>query len=69
MVDAKIIIVDEKDRIINCKERIKLNREEIYRVSALWIKNSNGESLLAQRSFSKKHSPGSIEWIAFDLRQ
>ncbi|MCK5040318.1 MAG: NUDIX domain-containing protein [Candidatus Aenigmarchaeota archaeon] len=58
MVDAKIIIVDEKDRIINCKERIKLNREEIYRVSALWIKNSNGESLLAQRSFSKKHSPG-----------
>ena len=31
---------------------------DIYRVSALWIQNSNGDILLAQRKFSKKNDPG-----------
>ncbi|HWQ59946.1 MAG TPA: NUDIX domain-containing protein [Candidatus Fimivivens sp.] len=55
---SRIIIVDAEDAIIGHKERGTLNRDDIYRVSALWITNSKGESLLAQRSFSKKHSPG-----------
>lgn len=58
MSEQKIIIVDENDEIIGSAEREKVIRESIYRVSALWMENSRGEILLAQRSFSKKHSPG-----------
>src|SRR3989338_11488629 len=53
-----IIIVNENDEIIGFKKRGTLKPEDIYRVSALWIENSKGEVLLAQRSFSKKHHPG-----------
>ncbi|PIR43972.1 hypothetical protein COV23_02400 [Candidatus Wolfebacteria bacterium CG10_big_fil_rev_8_21_14_0_10_31_9] len=55
---TKIIIVDENDNEIGLKERGTLNPEDIYRVSALWITNSNGEVLLAQRNFNKKHDSG-----------
>jgi len=58
MSKAKIIIVNENDEIIGSKERGTLNQSDIYRVSALWIQNSNGEILLAQRSFNKKNNPG-----------
>ncbi|MCK5510789.1 NUDIX domain-containing protein [Candidatus Parcubacteria bacterium] len=54
---AKIIIVNENDRIIGYKKRETLNQSDIYRVSALWIKNSKGEILLAQRKFDKKNDP------------
>jgi isopentenyl-diphosphate Delta-isomerase len=55
---AKVIIVDENDEIIDYKERAELVRNDIYRVSALWITNTQGDILLAQRSFSKAHNPG-----------
>ncbi len=55
---TKTIIVNEKDKIIGSKERGTLTREDLFRVSALWVTNSKGEYLLAQRSFSKKHHPG-----------
>lgn len=58
MNKQKIIIVDENDEIIKHKERGTLNQSDIYRVSALWIQNSKGEILLAQRSFNKKNHPG-----------
>ncbi|MGM5488507.1 MAG: NUDIX hydrolase [Nanobdellota archaeon] len=58
MSKAKIIIVNENDEIIGSKERGTLNQSDIYRVSALWIQNSNGEILLAQRSFNKRNNPG-----------
>lgn len=58
-----IIIVNEKDEIIWYKERWTLDSEDIYRVSALWITNSKGEVLLAQRAFTKKHHPG-VWWPA-----
>ncbi len=58
MSKAKIIIVDESDEIIGSKERGTLNQSDIYRVSALWIQNSKGEILLAQRSFNKNNNPG-----------
>ena len=54
MSKAKIVIVNENDEIIGSKERGTLNQSDIYRVSALWIQNSKGEILLAQRSFNKK---------------
>lgn len=55
---AKIVIVDEEDNILCHKERGTLDSEDIYRVSALWVMNSKGEILLAQRAFTKKHHPG-----------
>lgn len=58
MTKPKIIIVNENDQIIGYKERATLNQEDIYRVSALWIQNSQGDILMAQRSFSKKNYPG-----------
>ena len=54
----KIIIVNEKDDILGYKERGTLNPEDIYRVSALWLINSKGDILLAQRSFNKNNDPG-----------
>ncbi len=54
----RVIIVNEKDEQIALKERKDIKKEEIYRVSALWITNSKGEILLAQRGLNKKHDPG-----------
>lgn len=54
----KIIIVDENDKIIGYKERGSLDKEDIYRVTGLWITNSQGDILLAKRQHTKKHYPG-----------
>lgn len=53
----KIIIVDENDKIIGSKNKGTLDKEDIYRVSALWIINSNGQILLARRHHTKSHHP------------
>lgn len=55
---TKIIIANEKDEIIGLKERDKPGIEGYRRISGLWLTNSKGEILLAQRSFNKKHNPG-----------
>lgn len=55
---TKIIIVDENDRVIDYKERELLEQNDIYRVSALLIVNSQGQVLLARRALSKKQHPG-----------
>ena len=57
IIKSKIIIVDENDKIIGYKNRGTLKKEEIYRVSALWITNSNREILLARRHHTKSHYP------------
>lgn len=54
----KIIIVDAEDNIIGYKDRETVTSEDIYRVSALWITNSQGEILLARRALTKAHNPG-----------
>ncbi|MBU1129641.1 MAG: NUDIX domain-containing protein [Nanoarchaeota archaeon] len=54
----KIIVVDEKDNLLGAKERGSLTKEDIYRVSALWVKNSKEEILLAKRALTKKKDPG-----------
>lgn len=53
----KIIIVDENDKIVGYKNRGALDKADIYRVSALWITNSNGQILLARRHHTKSHHP------------
>lgn len=55
---SKIIIVNREDEIIDYKTRDDSSTTDIIRVSALWIYNSSGESLIAQRSFTKTRSPG-----------
>jgi isopentenyldiphosphate isomerase len=54
----KIIIVDKDDNEIGLKERKDKVQGDIHRVSALWLRNSKGEFLLAQRSFSKPRNAG-----------
>ncbi len=55
---SRITIVNNQDKIIGHKERGTLAQEDIYRVSALWITNSKGDILLAQRQLGKRHHPG-----------
>lgn len=58
MDKSAVIIVNEQDKIIGTKERRLVTPQDIYRVSALWVVNSRGQILLAQRKLSKKHDPG-----------
>lgn len=58
MTSQRIIIVNDQDKIIGHKERDTLAQDDVYRVSALWITNSKGDILLAQRKFTKTHDPG-----------
>jgi isopentenyldiphosphate isomerase len=53
-----IPIVNEQDEIIGHKERADILPNDIYRATSLWITNSKGDILLAQRSLHKKTSPG-----------
>ncbi len=53
----KIPIVDEDDNIIEFRERDNRDVNAIYRVSSLWITDTNGKILLARRAFNKKHDP------------
>lgn len=55
---ALITIVDGNDAVIGSKERSERQSEDIYRVSALWLTNSKGEVLMAQRSPKKRNEPG-----------
>ena len=57
-IKSRIVIVDEKDNVIGHKNRDDVEVEDIYRVSALWIKNSKGDVLLARRALTKSHDPG-----------
>jgi isopentenyldiphosphate isomerase len=54
----KIPIVNEQDEIIGYKERKDLDTKDICRISGLWVTDKDGNILLAQRSFNKKHDPG-----------
>jgi len=51
-------IVDRNDEVISYKPRNGLDEGDIYRISALWLMNSRGRILLAQRAFTKKNDPG-----------
>lgn len=57
-MQKRIIIVNERDEVIDHKSIEKIKPEDIYRVAALWIKNSEGNILLAKRAKNKKHDPG-----------
>ena len=51
--------MDDDDKIIGFKNRDEIDyKNDIYRVSALWLVNSEGEILLAQRHRNKDKDPG-----------
>lgn len=55
----KIQIVDDQDKLIGVKERTEVDyKTDIYRVSALWLTNSKGQTLLAKRAAVKDKDPG-----------
>ncbi len=58
----RLEIVNENDEVIGVKKRSEITKDDIYRISALWVTNKAGDILLAQRSFDKKHDPG--KWAA-----
>lgn len=52
-------IVNRDDEIIGYKQRAELDYAvDIVRSASLWITNSRGEFLLAQRKFDKRTDPG-----------
>ncbi len=52
-------IVDDQDNLLAYKERAKIDFDhEIYRVSSLWLTNSQGDILIAQRKVSKDYDGG-----------
>lgn len=58
MKKPRIVVVNEHDEPIGVKVRDAVGPDDFYRVSAIWVDNPQGEILLAQRAFSKKHHPG-----------
>lgn len=54
-----IQVVDANDNLIGHKSRHELDySKDIYRSSCIWIENSKGQVLLAQRSNAKDKDPG-----------
>jgi len=54
----RIVLVDENDNVIGAKPRDERTTDDIARVAALWLTNTKGGILLAQRSFTKNRNPG-----------
>jgi isopentenyldiphosphate isomerase len=52
------IIVDKHDQVIGYKPRDSRTYEDIFRISALWLVNSRGQVLIAQRSPAKSYGGG-----------
>ena len=54
-----IPIVTQEDEVIGSKERDEIDfATDIFRTASLWITNSQGDVLLAQRKLNKKIDPG-----------
>ena len=52
-------IVNEKDEVIGHKPRNQIDfATDIYRIAALWLVNSSGQVLIAQRKLTKDKDPG-----------
>jgi len=56
--EEKIILVNEHDEVIGSCLRSEKPDDVIIRVTAVWIQNSKGDVLLAQRAHHKKVKPG-----------
>ncbi len=52
------LLVDKNDEYKGVKLRSELTQSDIIRISSVWIHDSQGNILLAQRGFNKKKDPG-----------
>ena len=52
------VFVDKDDNVLGYKPKAEFGPDDIERVSALWVTNSKGEILIAQRALTKKYGPG-----------
>ena len=53
----RIPIVNEQDEIISYKERDETTREDIRRISSIWVFNNNKDFLIAKRQKNKTIDP------------
>ncbi len=54
----KVLIVDDQDKVIGSLDRRKIREGiDIFRCSALWLTNSKGDVLIAQRHHTKAKEP------------
>jgi len=52
-------IVDDQDNLIGAKPRNEIDfKNDYYRISGLWLTNSKGQILIAQRLLTKDKDPG-----------
>lgn len=59
MEKALIPVVNEQDKVVGKKDRHEVDPlHDVYRVSAVWVFNSLGQVLLAQRKLTKQKEPG-----------
>lgn len=58
-MNAIVPIVNDQDEVVEHKQRNDIDyTKDIFRSASLWITNSEGQILLAQRSNDKKVDPG-----------
>ena len=55
---TRVPLVDLNDQIVEYKERDETTPRDRLRIAALWLTNTKGEILIAQRALTKKHHPG-----------
>lgn len=54
----RITVVNERDDVLGYKDSKDRDPRDIIRVSGLWLRNSKGEILIAQRALDKTHDAG-----------
>lgn len=50
-------VVDDNDNVIDYKHWSEVKPSDRVRISSIWVENSNGDILMAQRSHHKKFMP------------
>jgi len=58
LLSMKTVVVDQDDNLLGVKDDKEITRNDIYRVTGLWLTNSNDQVLIAQRKLTKKNDPG-----------
>jgi isopentenyldiphosphate isomerase len=59
MAKYRIVIVDDQNKVIGAKPRDEVDYDQdIYRSTGIWITNSDGQILIAQRKLTKEKDPG-----------
>lgn len=62
-MSTQVVVVDQQDNPIGLKAYSDLKYEDVYRVSALWLTDTNtGDVLMTQRKWTKHNDPG--KWMA-----